>query len=124
MSDMAPYLGDMLLDWLKGAAFDAAPADIYASLYNGDPDAAGVELTGTINLTRQAITFGSIAARSMDNSAEIDFGTANATGTATYVVLWDAAVSGNQISKKSIASAGITSGEKVAISVGDLTLTY
>lgn len=124
MSDMSAYLGDMLLDWLKGAAFDSAPADVYARLYNGDPDGGGTEVTGTVNLTAQAVSFGAIAARAMSNDAEVDFGTANNTATVTYVALFDDPTAGNQLSKKSIASASITAGEKVAIAIGALDLTY
>jgi len=124
MSDMSAYLGDKLLNWIKGSAFGTAPASVYAALYNGDPDSGGTELTGTINLTRQAVTWGSVAARAVANSAEVNYGTANSTGTATYVVLFDASTSGNQLSKKSISSASISSGEKVAIAVGALTLSY
>lgn len=124
MSDMAAYVGDKLLNWIKGTAFGTAPTNVYASLYNGDPDSGGTELTGTINLTRQAITWGSVSARAVSNSAEVNFGTANSTGSATYVVLWDASTAGNQISKKLISTASITSGEKVAIAIGALTLSY
>lgn len=124
MSDMSAYLGDKLLNWIKGSAFGSAPSNVYAALYNGDPDSGGTELTGTINLTRQAVTWGSVSARAVANSAEVDFGTANNTGTATYVALFDASTSGNQLSKKSISSASIVSGEKVAIAIGALTLSY
>lgn len=124
MSDMSAYLGDKLLNWMKGSAFGSAPSSVYAALYNGDPDSGGTELTGTINLTRQAVTWGSVSARAVSNSAEVNFGTANSTGTATYVVLFDASSSGNELSKKSISSASITSGEKVAIAIAALSLSY
>jgi hypothetical protein len=124
MSDMSTYLGNDLLNWIKGVSFAAAPANVYAALYNGDPDSAGSELTGTINLTRQIIAWGSVSARALSNSAEVNFGTANASGTATYVVLYDAATAGNELSKKLITTASITSGEKVAIAIGALTLSY
>jgi hypothetical protein len=124
MSDMSGYLGDKLLNWMKGTAFGTAPVSVFAALYNGDPDAAGTELTGTINLTRQAVTWGAVATRALANSAEVNFGTANAGGSATYVVLYDAATAGNELSKKLISTASITSGEKVAIAIGALTLSY
>jgi hypothetical protein len=124
MSDMSAYLGDKLLNWMRGTAFGTAPTNVYAALWNGDPDGGGTEITGTINLTRQIVDWDTVAARALDNDAEVDFGTANSTGTATYVVLMDAVSSGNQLSKKAIASAGITSGEKVAIAVGALVLSY
>lgn len=124
MSDMAAYVGDKLLNWIKGTAFGTAPTTVYASLYNGDPDSGGTEVTGTVGLTRQAITWGSVAARALSNSAQVGFGTSSGSATATFVVLWDASTAGNQISKKSISSASITSGEAVVIASGSLTLSY
>ena len=124
MSDMSVYLGNELLNWLNGSAFSAAPASVYAALYNGDPDAGGTEVTGTVALTRQAVTWGAVSARAMSNSAEVNFGTASASATATYVVLFDAATAGNELSKKLISTASITSGEKVAIAIGNLALSY
>lgn len=124
MSDLSTYLGDALLNWIKSTAFPSDPAAVYAALYNGDPESGGTEVTGTINLTRQAITFGSIAARAMANSGEINFGTSNNTGTVTYVAIMDASSSGNILTKKSITSASIANGEKVSIANGALSLTY
>lgn len=124
MSDMATYLGDALLNWFKATNMPAAPANIYAALFNGDPASGGTEVTGTVNLTRQAITWGAVSARAVANSAEINFGTANASATATYVALYDASTAGNLLSKKAISSASITSGEKVAVAAGAMTLSY
>lgn len=124
MSDMSTYLGDKLFNWLKGSAFGTAPTNVYAALYNGNPASGGTEVTGTVGLTRQAVTFGSIAARAMSNSAEVDFGTASGSATVDYVALRDAASAGNLLSYVSISPVGIDSGEKVAIATGDLDLTY
>jgi hypothetical protein len=124
MSDMAAYVGDKLLNWIKGTTMGTAPTAIYAALFNGDPDSAGTEVTGTHNLTRQAVTFGSVSARAMSNSAEVNFGTTNNTDTITYVVLYDASSGGNEISKKAITSATTASGEKVAIAAAALVLSY
>lgn len=124
MSDMAAYVGDKLLNWIKGTAFGTAPTTIYAALYNGDPDSGGTEVTGTVGLTRQAISWGTVATRALSNNAQISFGTASGSATATFVVLYDAATLGNEISKKSISSAAISSGEAVVIASGALTLSY
>lgn len=124
MSDMSAYVGDKLLNWIRATAMGTAPTTIYASLYNGDPDSGGSEVTGTVNLTRQAITWSAVSARAMSNSADITFGTANGSATATYVVLWDAASTGNQISKKLITTAAISNGEIVAIAAAALALSY
>lgn len=126
MSDMSSYLGDKLLNWIKGTAFGTAPTTVYAALYNGDPDSGGTEVTGTVGLTRQAVSWGAVSSRSVSSNADITFGTASGSATATFVVLYDSSTSGagNQLSKKSISSASITSGETVTISSGNLTLTY
>lgn len=124
MSDMSSYLGDKLLNWFKGTAFGTAPSSVYATLFNGDPDSGGTEVTGTVGLTRQAISWGTVSARALSNNAEINYGTASGSATVTYVSLEDAASSSNRLSKKSITSTGIVSGEKVAIAVGALTLSY
>lgn len=126
MSDMSVYLGDQLLDWIKGNAFDSAPADVYVSLWDGDPDGAGTEVTGTVSLTEQVVTFGSIAARAMSNSGDITFGTASGSADVTYVVLADNAdyAMGEQLCKKSISSTPISNGLAVRILTGNLTLSY
>lgn len=126
MSDTSTYVGDKLLNWIKGTAFGTAPTTISVSLWNGDPDASGTQVTGTINLTTQSIVWGSVASRALSNNGDISFGTANASGTVTYVVLADNATyaSGNQICKKSIASVSITNGLAVKILSGNLTLSY
>jgi hypothetical protein len=124
VSDLSAYLGDQVLDWLKGTTFDAAPADVYAALYNGDPAGAGTEVTGTVNLTRQAISFGAIAARAMSNNADIAFGTANSGATATYFAIFDASSGGNLLFSKSIGSNSISNGQVVKVTSGDLDLTY
>lgn len=125
-TDSSTYVGDKLLNWIKGTAFGTAPTNTYASLWNGDPNSGGTEVTGTVNLTRQAITFGAVAARAMSNSADIAFGTANALATVTFVAGYDSATAGagNQIWTKSIASTGVTNGLAVKIITGNLTLSY
>lgn len=124
MSDTSTYVGDKLLNWIKGTAFGTAPTTVYASLWNGDPDAAGTEVTGSISLTRQAITWGAVASRAMSNSADINFGTSSGSATVTFVAIYDATVAGNEICKKSITSTAITNGLAVKILSGNLTLSY
>lgn len=127
VTDASAYLGDKLLNWIKGSAFGTAPTTVYASLHSGDPaGTAANEVTGSINLTRQGITWGSVSSRSVSNSADISFGTANSTGTVTYVAIYDGSTAGmgNEICKKSISSASISNGLAVKILTGNLTLSY
>lgn len=124
-SDTSAYVGDKLLNWIKGSAMGTAPTSVFASLHSGDP--AGTfanEVTQTISLTRQAITFGSVSARAMSSSGDINFGTASSTGTVTFVAIYDSATVGNEICKKSISSTPITNGLAVKILSGNLTLSY
>lgn len=126
VSDTSVYVGDKLLNWIRGTAFGAAPAGVHCSLWNGDPDGAGTEVTGTVNLTTQAITFAAPSSRAITTSGDLSFGTANASATVTYVVIADNATygSGNQICKKAISSTAITNGLVVKILAGNLTLSY
>lgn len=126
VSDTSVYLGDAILNWIKSSAFPSDPAAVYVSLWNGDPDAAGTQVTGTVNLTTQAVTFGSISSRAMSNSGDLSFGTASGSASVTYVVIADNATyaSGNQICKKSISTVSITNGLVVKILTGNLTLSY
>lgn len=126
MTDTSTYVGDALLNWVKGTAMPTAPTGVHVSLWNGDPDASGTEVTGTVGLTSQTVTFGSVATRAMSNSADISFGTATGSATVTFVVLADSATyaGSHQITKKSITSTGITNGLVVKILTGNLTLSY
>lgn len=126
MSDTSVYVGDKLLNWIKGTTMGTAPSTTYVSLWNGDPDGAGSQVTGSVNLTTQSITWGSVTSRAMSNSGDISFGTANGSATVTYVVIADNATyaSGNQICKKSITSVPISNGLAVKILSGNLTLSY
>ena len=126
VTDTSVYLGDAILNWIKSSAFPSDPAAVYLSLWNGDPDGAGTEVTGTVNLTTQAVTFGAISSRAMSNDADVTFGTANASASVTYVVLADNATyaSGNQLCKKSISTVSVSNGLVVKILTGNLTLSY
>lgn len=125
MSDTGAYAGDALLNWIRGTTMPAAPASIFASLWNGDPDAGGSEVTQTISLTRQAITWSAVAARAMNNSADLTFGTASSSGSVTYVALYDSAtVSTHEFAKKLISTSAIANGNVVKILATNLTLSY
>lgn len=124
MSDLAAYAGNKLLGWIAGSAMGTAPTTVYASLWNGDPASAGVEVTGTVGLTRQAITWGSVSARAMSSSADLAFGTASGSASVTYVAIHDASTAGNEICEHNISTASITSGLVVKILSGTLTLTF
>lgn len=124
MTDTGTYLGDQLLNWLKGDDIDPAPADVYFSLWNGDPEGAGVEITGTIGLTRTVIAFTAVASRAIENAALLDFGLSSGSGSVTYIAITDDAVAGNVIQKKAIPATAIAINQTVRISAGNLSVSY
>lgn len=128
MSDTSSYVGDKLLNWIKGTTMGTAPASVFASLHSGDPaGTAANEITGTVSLTRQPITFTTPAARSMSSSGDLAFGTAaSAPANVTFVAVYDVvtAGTGNEICKHNITSTAIASGNVVKILSGNLTLSY
>lgn len=126
MSDMAAYVGDKLLNWIKGTAMGAAPSTIYVSLWNGDPEGAGAEVTGTHALTTQSVSWGSVGSRALSSNADIAFGTSSGADSITYVALADSATyaGSNHISRKSISTVTTSNGLAVKISSGNLTLSY
>lgn len=125
MSDTSGYVGDSLLNWVKGTTFVAAPASVFCSLWNGDPDSGGSEVTQTINLTRPTISWGSVAARALSSNADMTFGTANASGTVTFVAIYDSATTvTHEVCKHAITSTAIANGNVVKILSGNLTLSY
>jgi hypothetical protein len=126
MSDTSTYLGNALLNWIQnsGTTLATKPTSVFASLWNGDPDSGGSEVTQTISLTRQAITWSAVSARAMNNSADLTFGTASSSGTVTFVAIFDSATVGNQICKKAITSTAIANGNVVKILATNLVLSY
>lgn len=125
MSDLSNYFGAALLGWIKGEAMPSPPAAVYHALFNGDPAAGGVEVTGTLNLTRQPIAFGAIADRAMSNAQEIVFGVANGAGTATHIAVMDAATGGNVLLADAFAQPmPIVDGERVFAAAGDSVVSF
>lgn len=125
MSGLSTYLADKLLNWLKGTAFGTAPTNTYVALYNGDPTDAGsggTEVTDTIDASgRKAITWGSPSGKSMSNSADIDFGNADAGATVSHIAIFDASTSGNMLGSFALSpSRSVTTGDPVKFSAGDL----
>lgn len=123
MSDTSAYVGDALLNWIKGTVMPAAPASVKASLWNGDPNSGGVEVTGTVALTRQTVAWAAVAARAVSSNADLNFGTANGPATVTFVAVYDVGGT-NQIATKGISSTSISNGLAVKILSGNLTLSY
>lgn len=120
------YLGDAILNWLKSTAFPADPAAIYVSLWDGDPNSGGTDVTTTIDATgRKAVTFGAVAARQMANDAAVDYGTADAAADVSHFAIHDAASAGNRlISYPLTTPRTLGIGDPCKFEIGDLVVGY
>ena len=130
-SDMSTYLGNKLCRWLAGNAMPAAPGDCWVGLFDGDPKAAGSEVTSTIRVAgRVAISFDAIADDGVDNeitnSADVDFGdAAGAVANLDYVGIFDAAPGGNLLFSKALPGGpfAVAAGMPIKFLTGDMTFT-
>lgn len=129
MAGFSAYLRDALKAYADGtgtAVFTSSPT-FYAALWNGDPTDAGIggtEVTGTLNLTRQTVTFVDGGGDQVENDAEINFGTANGAGIVDHVAVFDAAAAGNLLFSVSIPSQALVDGSAVKIAAGALTVNF
>jgi len=127
MGELTDATKNTLLDWVTGKATPATAATRYVALYDGDPQAAGSEVTttirvaGRVDLTTQMAVAGSGLAV---NSADIDFGNAAAGATVSHFAIMDAAVAGNIMASDALTGGTqtVSSGNPVSFSIGDLSL--
>lgn len=127
-SDLSTYLGNKVLRWLLGNAMPTAPTSLYAALFNGDPKAAGSEVTTTIRVagrvTIPMATLASGTGNTVASNADADFGTAAGGATVTHVAVYDAASAGNLLGSKALASSqSVLTGAPVKILSGDISFT-
>src|SRR6478735_6639217 len=106
MSGNSTYLGNAVLNWVKGSAMPTAPSSVYVGLFNGDPTdtgSGGTEVTTTIRPAgRVASTFGSVSSKSMANNATVNFGTASGSATVTHFGVFDASSAGNMLGSNAV----------------------
>jgi hypothetical protein len=126
MSGNSTYLGNAILNWVKGSAMPTAPTTVYVGLFNGDPTdsgSGGTEVTTTIRVAgRVAVTFGTVASKAMANNAIVNFGAAAAGATVTHFGVFDAASAGNMLGSNALSGGGtISAGASVSFASGALT---
>lgn len=140
MSQLTDYAENRLVDWLLRGQTWTLPAALSAGLASAATDASITELAGT-GYARQSVpralatwagTQGpgttlasSGTSHATSNNGALDFGTAgSAWGTASAVVLYDAATGGNPLLVLPISPPlVIGSGDPVSVSAGLLSLT-
>ncbi|RIA56757.1 phage tail fiber protein [Dichotomicrobium thermohalophilum] len=131
MPDIADGILNQLVDWVIGKS-DPLPAagSRYVALFDGDPQAAGTEVTTTIRSAgRVAITSSMEAAGTTTtgesaSTADIDFGNAENGATVSHIAIYDSA-SGGTLLASDVLTGGtqtITAGNPVKIPAGDLKI--
>ena len=126
-TNISNYFGDQLLNWLIGTSFAAAPSHCYVSLWNGDPDSGGTEITGANGLTRQDAhtPFGSVSGHALTLGTTLTFGTVTGTPSPiTYVALHDASAAGNLLSRVLISSISLSAGNVVEILANNMVVNH
>lgn len=127
-SDLSAYIGNKICRWLNNdAAMPSSPASLWISLFNGNPKSGGTEVSSTIHSGgRVQVTFTTLASgvdHLMTSSAAVDFGSAAAASSISYLGLHDAAASGNLIASKAIVGGAqaVAVGSPVKFLAGGIT---
>ncbi len=129
-NSISNYMGDKLLNWLIGTTFGAAPATVYASLWNGDPNGAGNEQTGDAGLVRVAATtpLGTVSSHALTTGSAINFGTATGATVAaiTYVGIHDSITvgAGNLLTSSTCTSVTTANGQVIQILSAGLSIAH
>jgi hypothetical protein len=121
------YAETAICNWIRNNAAMPAPAQPYCALFSNDPGeaGAGTEVTTTIRPAgRVAIIFGAPADGVMANSADVDFGAADAGATVTHFAIFDAAADGNMLMYAALdAPRTVLAADPVSFPVGALGVT-
>lgn len=120
-----------MVDWLTGKDDPAATGTRYLAVYDGDPQGAGTEVTGTLTggTTRPTLTSAMAAASSGSaaNTSAIEVAAAaDDAADATHWAIMDSATVGEGTvlaSEALAASQSIAAGNPVSFEIGDLTVS-
>ena len=131
----AKVFADYCLNWLKGTAFAAAPANTYVALLTAVPtknDGTGLTEVSGSSYARQAVASSGWSAISLNadnihdqvtNSGAITFPAVTATGyTVVGVALYDASTAGNLLFYASVTSQAVAVGNQYVIAASALAI--
>ena len=124
---VATTCSNVMVNWLTGNNTPAAAATRYLSIWNGDPQGAGSEVTNTVtgSATRPSVAFAAASAGSAASNADTIF-TTNASGGATvdHIGLHSASTgTGNLLSSCSVTSKSISAGDSLKVASGNCTVS-
>jgi len=127
MGELTDATKNTLVDWVTGKTTPAAVATRYVALFNGDPQAAGSEVTTTIRVAGRVDLTAAMGVASTGiatNTALVDFGNAAGGATVSHFAFMDAATAGNVLGSDALTggSQTITTGNPVSFAIGDLSI--
>lgn len=127
-SDLSLYLGNKIARWLGGEVMPTAPTDIWIALFDGDPKAAGTEVTTDVRAAgRVAATWDvpiSGTGNVLTTDDVVDFGDSDGGADITHVAAYDASTSGNLLASKALSSpVTVILATPVSFDTGDITFT-
>lgn len=125
------YLADLILNWMRGNAFAAAPGTVYAGLFSTAPtenNDAGTEISAA-GYARQAVSWSAITQSAdhlhdqMSNSADLVWPAAPAGGyTVVGVGLYDALTNGHLVDWVAVTSQPVSQGVSYRLAAGGLVV--
>jgi hypothetical protein len=119
------YTDQNLLNHLLGPTAFTKPAATYVALFVGDPSSGGTEVsTSGSAYVRKSASF-TVTSGAATNSAAIEWSPAtSAWGSISWVAIYDASTSGNQLVTAQLTSAKtIGVGDVLRIPINDLDVT-
>lgn len=103
------YLAHKLLDLMFGGVSYTAPAPVYLSAFNGDPQGSGTQIhPARVNVTNNTTNWPAASLRTKKLGAlQAHASTSSNLGTATYAAIHDASSAGNLLLSAPITSVAV-----------------
>lgn len=127
MADFTATVRNSMIDWLTGLTTPAAVATRYITVFDGDPQGAGVEvindLTGSTNRIDMTTAMAAAAAGSAASDADVTFTNA-AVGAADvdFVAVYSAITGGTLMASAAVTAKSVGIGDSLKILSGNLTV--
>jgi hypothetical protein len=122
MSDLSVYAANQFNDWLSQGTIDAAPSNIYVTVF----DSGGTELDGDLSNARASTTAGTDwneNGTSFTNANDIDLGEAAVDiSNVDEIALYDAATGGNELARYTLADStfDLSAGTNLIFDAGEI----
>jgi hypothetical protein len=126
------YLAEAKLNWLRGTAAPAAPANLYLSLHTADPGVNGInsDVTNSVIGGRGTLSSANLSEpvaaagggfQISNTAAVVLSNSVLASATLTHVGVWDALAGGNFLNYSALSPATSTAiGDVLRFAIGQL----